>query len=169
MAIIHTSIKQSGTEGVLKLLHAFTEEIVLSTGKILTGQFSHSGCTALKMSLFITEDVYEFIGTRNVFIVDVRDKVAIRFGNRRETLEALAILYRTKNWEEAFPTSQREVYDLCDLDRAARDVSNYLLFGKLPTVPVNSQLRWLFNQVAEASGLFELNVLDTFPNSVPFN
>lgn len=165
MAIIHTTPKQSGTEGLLKLLDTITDEIVLSHGKILMGQF----CNALKLSLFVEKEVYDYIGVRNVFIEDVRDTVVIRFGNKEQTEEALETLRATENWQQAFP-SRYGTYRLTELDQAACAVRDYLLLGKpigSPTPPN------LFNRampkVSMEVGYVQFNVLDTLPDHNGYN
>lgn len=161
MAIIHTTPKRSGTEGLLKLLDALTDEIVLQHGKILMSQFSQNQRDALKLSLFIDDTVYEVIGVRNVFLEDVKDTVEIRFGNKQQTEMSLELLRQTRDWNMAFPLTHRSVYHLTDLDLAAADVRDYLLFGKLPTTEIDDWLRESMKQILPDKGYVSFNVLAT--------
>jgi len=166
MAIIHTTPRQSGTEGLLKLLHAITEDVILTHGKILMGQVAQHNFSALKLSLFITEDVYEYIGTRNVFIEDIGDSVNVCFGNLKETNVAFDRLHRTKSWVGAFPTTHRACYHLTELKEAAIAVRDYLLLGKRPESSLSSPVLDMLQALNEtASGMMEINVLSTFVDS----
>jgi hypothetical protein len=159
MAIIHTTPKQAGTEGLLKLLDSLTDEIVLIHGKILMGSFSHGSRDALKLSLFVTQDVYEYIGVRNVFIEDIGETVVVRYGDKEETQMALEVLRQTKDWALAFPDDHRAIYQIDNLNAAAYDVRDYLLFGKLPGTEVSEQLLKLINTTVPEKGFVEFNVL----------
>ena len=163
MAIIHTTPRQSGTEGLLKLLHAITEDVILTHGKILMGQVAQHSFVALKLSLFIVEDVYEYIGVRNVYIEDVGDSVHVCFGNQKETNVAFERLHRTKNWIGAFPASHRACYHLTELTQASVEVRDYLLLGKRPATILPSPLSEMLEALnATASGIIEFNVASTF-------
>lgn len=163
MAIIHTTPRHSGTETLLKLLDTLTDEIVLSPGKILMGQFYHDGRIALKLSLYVNEDASERVGIRNVFIEDVRDMVLLRVGDKKETKHALKILGQTQSWEQAFPPQQCSVYCLTELERAAQDVRDFLLFGKRPGTPLKSDLLDLITVTSPSQGYVTFNVLTTLP------
>lgn len=160
MAIIHTTPRQSGTEGLLKLLDALTDEIVLQHGEILMGQFSHGGCRALKMSLFIADNIdNEYIGVRNVFIEDIHDEVAIRFGDRRETQMALEVLRQTKNWDTAFPETHRANFHFTQLGTAAKVLRDYLLFGMLPGQKVSEAMLKLIDTTVPEKGFVRFDIL----------
>lgn len=160
MGIIHTTPRQSGTETLLKLLDTLTDEIVLKRGKILMGQFSHGRCSALKMSLFINDNIQdEYIGIRNVFLEDVHDAVTVRYGDKKETQMALEVLRQTKDWDAAFDVGHRKTYPFAELDRAAVDLRDYLLFGKLPGFDLSEGLLKLISTTVPESGFVEFDVV----------
>lgn len=162
MALIHTTPKKSGTEGLLKILDAITDEIVLVHGKILMAQFSQNHCDALKLSLFIERrdgKALDWIGIRNVFIEDVHDTVELRFGDKYQTLAALEILGNTGNWNQAFPERQRAVYALDDLRKAALMIRDFMLFGRLPGSPLSPLLERSITQMVPEKGFIEFDVI----------
>jgi hypothetical protein len=160
MAIIHTTPRQSGTEGLIRLLDNLTDEIVLKHGKILMGQFSHGRCNSLKLSLFINDDILnEYIGVRNVFIEDVHDHVAVRFADKLQTQMSLETLRQSRDWDKAFPADNRNTYPLTELDKGAVDVRDYLLFGRLPSQPVSEALLNLINTTVPDTGFIEFDIV----------
>lgn len=160
MAIIHTTPRQSGTEGLIRLLDSLTDEIVLKHGKILMSQFSHGHCGSLKLSLFVSEDILDqYIGIRNVFIEDVAEGVAVRFADRLQTEMSLETLRQTKRWDEAFPSLNRSTYPLTELDKGAVDVRDYLLLGRLPGQAVSDELMNLISKAVPDSGFIEFDIV----------
>lgn len=159
MAIIHTTPKRSGTEALLKILDNITDEIVLVHGKILMGQFSQNDCNALKLSLYVNERTFEYIGVRNVFIEDVRDTIELRFGNKMQTQASLELLWQTNDWAQSFAVNCRATYSIGDLHTAAKMVRDFLLFGRLPGTEVSDEMENLINQTVPSKGFIEFNVM----------
>jgi hypothetical protein len=148
MALIHTTPKQSGTEGLLKILQVITDGIKLMQGNVLVGQFASHATLYTKLSLHVTENTCDSMGARNVFIQDVRDQVAVFVGPM---------------WMDAFPLSQRRTYPLTKLDQAAMDIRDYLLFGQLFLSTEDRQ--HLFILPAQKDGKYALfDILSTLSN-----
>lgn len=148
MALIHTTPKQSGTEGLLKILQVITDGIKLMQGNVLIGQFAAYSTLYTKLSLHVTENTCDSMGARNVFIQDVCDQVVVSVG---------------PNWLDDFPDSQRRVYPLTKLDQAAMDIRDYLLFGRL--FPDSDDRPHLFILPACREGKHVLfDILATFPD-----
>jgi hypothetical protein len=116
MALIQTTPKQSGTEGLLKILQVITDGIKLMQGNVLVGQFAARNALFTKLSLYLTDNTHDAMGERNVFIQDVRGQVLVAIG---------------RNWLDRFPSNQCRSYPLTKLDQAAMDIRDYLLFGQL--------------------------------------
>lgn len=153
MAIFRPIRKNSGVETLLKVLHVLTADITLVRGEILLSQFKMINAdTATKMSLFLEADHNTFIGVRNVWLQDVADTVVVTFANEQEGVQFVEDYMVSNGSKEFGPDSNREVYRLDSLDRAAEDIRNFLLLGVIPSTPLtpeNAALANLFLKTIE--------------------
>lgn len=161
MAIIHNTIRNAKTEAVLKILDELTNEISLKHGVILMEPIPQYYRNALKLSLYVANEVQPVIGLRNVFMEDVGDTIQIRYGNRWEATDAMMVLQACHDWSKAFPPTHRKGYDLDHLIDAAKDVRDYLLVGKLPYMELSPALENLMTKTIPEKGVVEFNILPT--------
>lgn len=135
MAMIQLARVNSGSEAAIKVFSALTDSITLHNGRILIGQESVVTPCATKLSLFVdlgTLPESRTIGERNVWLVEDDEGLLICFGHEKEARGFRLSLKQTKNWKESFPESNRNLYNLKHLDRAAREMRNFFLLGIYP-------------------------------------
>ncbi len=159
MAIIHAGPKNSGTEATIKVLAVLTEDVELVRGKILMSQFVEHRYVATKLSLFVRDDGFSYIGERNVWVTDVHEGVVVTFARGSEAINSLTILRKKKNWDEAFATCNRNPYSLNELNFAAEDIRNFLLFGIKPCDPISDHQK---EQIDALLKRRDFDVLATF-------
>jgi glycosyltransferase involved in cell wall biosynthesis len=159
MAIIRTARRNSGTETVLKVLDILTEDIDLVRGKILMSEFQEDGVRAVKLSLFIYEDNFSYIGARNVWIRNVKNGIAICYADAVDAPDFLMALRRGVKWDAAFPSTHQYYYELKDLDTPAHHLRNYLLLGALPSIQIPETYQKTLDIVLKK---IEFDVLATF-------
>lgn len=164
MAIIRPTRKNSGVETLIKILALLTDDIILINGIILMSQFSIGILQATKMSLFIEQSPFAYIGPRNVWLQEYKDGVTVYYANEIEACEFLGKLENKISLEESFPEKNRCHYRLDDLDTAAEHIRNYLLIGLYPGHKIDDYTRDWLNGVIK---IREWDVLATFDPSDP--
>ncbi len=147
MAIFRPIRKNCGVETLLKILAVLTADITLVRGEILLSQFKllKTEC-ATKMSLFLEVDHDSHIGVRNVWLQDVSDTVVITFAAEVEANQFVEDYLKGNGGRDFATPSNREVYGLDNLDRAAEDVRNFLLLGVIPSAPMPPEYTELANR-----------------------
>lgn len=147
MAIFRPTRKNSGVETLLKILSVLTEDIILVRGEILLSQFKLlQSDHATKMSLFLEIDHNSHIGVRNVWLQDVGDTVVITYAAEIEANQFVDAYLKGNGAKDFAPPSNREIYGLDDLDRAAEDIRNFLLLGVIPSIPLLPEQAELANR-----------------------
>lgn len=159
MAMIRTVRKNSGVETTIKLLALLTADIDLVRGKVLMSEFTEAGVVATKLSLFILEDTFSYIGARNVWIYDRSNGVCVTYADAADAPDFLMALQREADWDKAFPPTHAYHYALDDLEAAAYGIRNYLLLGALPSIFIPEKYKKSLDNILKK---IEFDVLATF-------
>lgn len=159
MAMIRTVRKNSGVETTLKLLALLTDDVDLVRGKVLISEFIEAGVVATKLSLFILEDNFSYIGARNVWIHDRPKAICVNYADAADAPEFLKTLHKEQDWDKAFPPSHSYHYSLDNLNAASYGIRNYLLLGALPSIIIPESFKQSLDNVLKK---IEFDVLATF-------
>lgn len=170
MAIIQFARRNSGSETAIKVFAVLTENIELHNGRVLLSQVNDGLSCATKMSLFVkigSLPDWRTVGERNIWLKDDDEGLMIFFAHEKEARVYAEKLYQTGNWEESFPVENYKLYNLKHLDRAARDMRNFILIGALPSYSLTDVQKEIIDHVLKEG---DIDVVATFdPGLVDFD